>query len=498
MNLGKMINKIFNNIYNAIALFAWSMFIVLMFSCGFIKSSNRESNTTKYLASFQLDEGKVIYEDGGYRYGPSIIVDQDGTIHAWFASPGGIYGKDKVHYLEDAVPLPIPIRGNTVVAQYFSSEEDFYGVVVRCPNWNSTTTSISFSIYRWQGSYQSSIVAKPIMSKRFHNYIDNQNIIVDNHDKFPAGNYLWVLDAPQGNAGIWAREGTIDGVTAYLDGKIFNYTYESFLMLKASNAVTYWDQVAYKKSTDGGVSWSPEKLVLKPTEGTRDQYSICDPGLVKIGRYYYLAYTSTEDIRMIFNHTYVARSLSPEGPWQKWNGKSWATDPQPIIEFNGDKDAWGAGEPSMVVRNDSLFVYYTWRDKGKHEVRVAVADARSENWPNSLHYMGVALDQLNITNADHADVKYRPDLKKFQLLHTASRFEKDAYLMLWESSDGIEFQKVADIKGQGEPYLHNCGWSADNLGHQDPRKVQYIGYAYGKEWGNWKTKWHPIVYDQIR
>src|SRR5690606_7274905 len=133
-------------------------------------------------------------------------------------------------------------------------------------------------------------------------------------------------------------------------------------------------QASYRRSTDGGKNWSAEKMVLKPTEGTRDELSVCDPGVVKFGAYYYAGYTSTEDTRGLFNHAYVARATSPEGPWQKWDGNGWGSDPQPVISFDGDADAWGAGEPSMVTNNDTLFFYYTWNDKNTLETRVAIVN----------------------------------------------------------------------------------------------------------------------------
>ncbi len=471
--------------------------ISLTYACMAKKTSNATTDhgiEVEYPNLFQLEKGWDIYDGGGYRYGPSIMVDDDGTIHAWFAAPGGIHGMDQLHFNEEHAEVPVPIRGNSVVAQQFHSDQDFYGLAVRCPNWNSDASSISLSIFKWNKDYATSLSSAPIITKRFHHYIDNQNVILNSDRKFSAGDYLWVLDAPEGTAGVWAREGTYAGVQSYVNGKSIDQVFESFLMFNQSNAETYWDQVAYKKSNDQGKTWTPEKMVLKPTEGTRDQFSICDPAVVKIGKYYYLGYTSTEDIRMIFNHAYIARSLSVVGPWEKWDGKDWGTHPQPIVTFTGDKDAWGAGEPSMVVRNDSLFFYYTWRDKDKHETRVAVADAKLENWPATLQYQGIAVNQTNIKSADHADVKYRPDLKKFQLIHTASRFQENSRLMLWESVDGLHFQKVADIKEFSAPYLHNCGWSGDALGHQDPNKPQYVAYAYGQDWGNWKTSWHHIIY----
>ena len=474
------------------------LLMIFLCSCISNKSNHHTGENTigDFSTSFQLEEGWDIYDGGGYRYGPSIMIESDGTLHAWFASPGSIHGLDQMHYNDKAQESPISLDNGQLAAQRFSSDQDFFAVAVGCPGWRSNNSSLTLALYQWKGSYLETIASKSIVSERFENYIDNQNLILSQATKFKAGNYMWVLSSGEGTPGVWAKSGSVPHVTAYLNGELYNGTFRSFLMNNESNGVAYWDQVAYKKSADQGKTWTAEKMVLKPTEGTRDQFSICDPGVVKIGKYYYLGYTSTEDERMIFNHVYVARSESPEGPWQKWDGNNWSTHPQPVITFTGDKDAWGAGEPSMVVKNDSLFFYYTWRDKDKHEIRVATADAKDENWPLKLHDLGVAIDQNNMDNADHGDVKYRDDLNKFVLLHTSSRLSPDSHLVLWESVDGLRFTKVREIKNFAEKYLHNCGWSGDELGHIDPSKPQFLAYGYGPNWGNWNTKWHPIKFDK--
>ncbi|MFZ4261085.1 hypothetical protein ACFRAE_03525 [Sphingobacterium sp. HJSM2_6] len=475
--------------------FNFGLFLLALgtYSCQSIPAREQEVNGKE--ATFKLEPGWDIYDGGGYRYGPSIIIDKDGTIHAWFASPGGIHGVDHLQYQEFVKESPIPVRDQTRVAQKFTNESDFYAIAAICPNWNSKNSSLTLSLYQWNTDYEKTIQGPVISSQRFENYADNSILKLTNEQKFKAGTYLWVIHEGVGSAGVWALAGETNQVSSYLDGKIQTHNYKSFVMNDVSNAAVYWDQVAYKKSTDQGKTWSDEKMVLKPTEGTRDEFSICDPGVVKYGKYYYLGYTSTEDIRMIFNHVYVARSLSPEGPWEKWDGKGWGNAPQPVVTFDGNKDAWGAGEPSMVIKNDSLYFYYTWRDKSKHEVRVAVADAKDENWPRNLQQKGIALDQNNIDKGDHADVKYRPDLNKFYMLHTASRLSPESHLLLWESNDGYHFKQVSKISELAEQYLHNCGWSADEMGHIDPNKQQFLAYGYGKDWGNWKTKWHPISFD---
>ncbi|HWV64975.1 hypothetical protein [Chitinophaga sp.] len=145
----------------------------------------------------------------------------------------------------------------------------------------------------------------------YTNYIDNQNLQLARDAYFAAGTYLWVLSDPAGTAGVWKKDGNISGVLNYLNGQPVTGSYQSFILLNKSSGGAYWDQIAYRHSTDEGNTWTTDSMVLKPTEGTRDQLSVCDPGVIKSGSYYYIGYTSTENTAGVFNHAYVARSLSP-------------------------------------------------------------------------------------------------------------------------------------------------------------------------------------------
>ncbi|MFT3749584.1 MAG: hypothetical protein QM768_14755 [Agriterribacter sp.] len=475
------------------------LFLALIFSCcgcnkAIRTSADGEATDSTYKNVFTVQTGWDIYTGGIYRYGPSIIQNTDGTIDAWFAAPGGTFGDKALLYNDAGIQTAIALNGTDVAAQKFTATGSFYAIAVACPNWNSTNSSLTLLLYQLHSDYASTIASKPLATKLYSNYQDNQNLQIASDEKFSPGMYLWVLTKPLGTAGVWKKEGDISNTVSFKNGEIVAGSYQSFLLLNPSSGAHYWDQASYMRSTDGGKNWSAEKMVLKPTEGMRDQFSICDPGAVKLGNYYYIGYTSTEDERGLFNHAYVARSTSPEGPWQKWDGNGWSNDPQPVITFNGDADAWGAGEPSIVINNDTLFFYYTWMDKNSNETRVAIVNAPGENWPAHLEMKGTAVNKTSITGADHCDIKYRDDLKKYYAVHTASRLTADSYIVLWESGNGLSFKKINEIRNGLKPYLHNCGWSGDEHGHINPHKQQYIAYAYGPNWANWNTMWHPISF----
>jgi len=142
-----------------------------------------------------------------------------------------------------------------------------------------------------------------------------------------------------------------------------------------------WDYIRYRRSTDGGRTWTPDKIVLKPTEGSRDCRSVCDPGVIKIGNWYYLGVTAVEDPKGHCNEVFVSRSARPDGPFEKWNGTRWGGLPQPILRFRSPPDVWGLGEPSFVVKDQTLFIYYTRSDrdeKGKPRNCTMVATAPAD------------------------------------------------------------------------------------------------------------------------
>ena len=470
--------------------------IVLLVAC---KSASSPAEVTDqpsetYNTVPGVKAGWDIYTGGVYRYGPSIIINSDGSIDAWFAAPGDLFG-DKVKNFNDLDPqVAISLSTSFTAAQKFSATEPFYAIQVACPNWASTNSSLTLSLYQWKSDYNSTVSSPAISSVPFVNYNDNQNLSISNENKFPAGDYLWALSNPSGSAGVWKKSGIINGVTNYLNGEIVTGNYTSWMLMNKSSGNAYWDQVAYRRSVDNGVSWSDDQMVLKPTEYSRDQLSVCDPGVAKWGGYYYLGYTSTEDSRGTDNHVYVCRSLSPVGPWAKWNGSGWGGTPQPVVTYTDSPDYFGAGEPCMVVKNDTLFLYYSW-NTNITTTRMATASASDANWPAHLKDRGTVINKSNITGADHCDIKYRDDLRKFQAIHTASRMTSASYIVLWESTDGLNFRKVAEIRDKLNPYLHNCGWSGDETGHLNPGKQQYISYAYGPNWANWKTAWHPLNFN---
>ncbi len=251
-----------------------------------------------------------------------------------------------------------------------------------------------------------------------------------------------------------------------------------------------WDMISYSRLYDGGKRSSGEVLPVKPAGGAFDSYSTCDPGAIYFGGYYYIGYTTTLDERGVDNDVCVARSKKPGGPYEKWTGSGWGAEPAPMIDYNGNPDEWGAGEPSFVLMGDKLYVYYSWND-GEVTTRLSIADATDENWPATLEFKGTCLTNKN--GGDSADVKYSDEYGRFLAVFTMKRFSPDSYISVWESFDGLNFRQCSVIKTNTQKCLHNCGISGRADGHIAAGDPVYIGYAYDNcGAGAWATRLHQV------
>lgn len=289
----------------------------------------------------------------------------------------------------------------------------------------------------------------------------------------------------------------------------YNYRYGPSIIINADNSIDMWtaspgdfvteyDWVRYKRSTDGGQTWGTESVVLRPTPGSLDATSTCDPGVVKFGGYYYIGYTSTLSTSGLANNVFVARSTSPTGPFDKWNGTGWGGNPQPFISFGGPQNSWGCGEPSFVVNNGTLYIYYTYvgrdaSDRPIAQTRVCTASASNANWPGAITYQGVAFNR-NADGEDSADVKYIDSYGKFMAFDTSNRFGPKAYINVYESTDGITFTPSNLPKNYIRYGANNIGVSGTEAGHMDLTKNNFIAYAYGQTFAYWYTFLNPILF----
>ena len=276
------------------------------------------------------------------------------------------------------------------------------------------------------------------------------------------------------------------------------------------------DWFTYRKSIDGGLTWTDEKVVMAPVPDSMDWFSVCDPAVIKYGEYYYIGYTSTVFANGggVCNNGFIGRSKSPEGPFERWNGAGWGEKretadgtlhwlgrPAPVIYYDEDWHNWGAGEFSFVIKDKTIYIYYTWTSKDRdgnfiHETRVATADITNENWPSTIVQQGVAVKRPRGSN-DSYDVVFCEDLNKFIALSTDFRFSEDSVLAVYESDDGLRFTRVNSVKAKTGWMCHNCGISGDAQHHIKSGDTMLLGYAYGNQWGCWGTRIHNYSFEAM-
>ena len=253
-----------------------------------------------------------------------------------------------------------------------------------------------------------------------------------------------------------------------------------------------WDWITYKHSDDG-INFTGEKVVLMPTPDSMDKYSCCDPGVIYFGGYYYLGYTSTIVEGGVNNNVFVARSKNPDGPYEKWNGSGWGGDPAPIVYYDEEASVYGAGEPSMVIHDGVLYMFYSWACPTGDHIRVATSDTE-EDWPARLTYRGEAYEKINSRHS--ADIAYLEDAGKFVAFTTQYGHDEKSGLFTLESDDGITFVESQYVCEGMYKHLHSLGVSRRPDGHIQLKDELFVGYAFSDggsgNWGKWATAFQAI------
>ncbi len=320
---------------------------------------------------------------------------------------------------------------------------------------------------------------------------------------FQPGDLTGNVTEPGDQSQYLQMEATDSGWDTYKPGRVYGgYRYGPSMILNddgtidlwsaANGTYGFWDAIAYSRLYKDGKIRGKETFVVKPTPGSQDDLSCCDPGVIKFGGYYYVGYTSTMDTRGVDNDVYVARSKKPGGPYEKWDGKGWGGDPVPLIDWQGDPNVGGAMEPSFVLMGDTLFIYSNWGGP----VLVSTADATDENWPATVVKRGEAIPDTygEIGDVgDSKDVKYVDAFGRFVAVCTTRRFSDESYVSVWESFDGLTFRPSGFVKTNTAKKLHNCGISGRSDGHICEGDPVYLSYGYGPGWGTWGTRMHKVT-----
>ncbi|MBF4769638.1 hypothetical protein ISU10_17865 [Nocardioides agariphilus] len=246
-------------------------------------------------------------------------------------------------------------------------------------------------------------------------------------------------------------------------------------------------------SSDGGTTWSPESLVLTGTPGERDAAGVCDPAVLELGGFTYLAYTGTDNggTRQVF----VARRQSATEPWVMWDGQGWSQDPFPVT-------AWtpSASGPSLVLFDGQVRLYYNVRlPDGTIQTRLAWSPGSAANWPSSMTRedepviehpeVNPGLDCVGAAWPADTDVKYDITTNRFVAVTTDQAYPRSA-LQLYESGDdGLTFAKSTITRGDYHPGARSPAFLGTPTGAIPLKTPTAIVYSHTTACGSADVRW---------
>ena len=114
-------------------------------------------------------------------------------------------------------------RGAVAVGEYYAYRAivngEFTAFSFAMPTWMQTDSACTLALYKWEGDPETSLAAEPIASKRFDPMQDNATNKIE-FDPQPAGEYLFAVVDPRGQAGVWTSENATDNLGfLYVDGQ---------------------------------------------------------------------------------------------------------------------------------------------------------------------------------------------------------------------------------------------------------------------------------------
>ncbi|MDD3107819.1 MAG: hypothetical protein PHV49_01215 [Alistipes sp.] len=467
-------------------------------------------------------DGTSIYSPtgGNFRMSASMIANADGTLSAWYSTPGGtsgsLPGRTSLNSGDGGGGAQgLGGSGTPAGAIYYPFDKAFYGWAVSCPGWGKPG-HLHFALYAWSGTYNATLEGEPIAEYDFSPYADNAwlELNADNtgyaeatgNVKFPAGSYLLFmqrLDVANNEPGFWGG-GRGDIMRVWFKGSEYtgdNRGFNTAVQYTAPAEVGYAYQIKYFESTSSEVhtTWSeePKTATITPSKSDADRYYAKDPSVVKAGDYYYLAYTASNTVSETKdNNIFVARSKSKTSTkWEKWNGIGWGGDTTvaPLIDTLPERDKYyGAAEPSMVVKDGQIYLYYAYQttEEGVANIYLKTADPSNENWPAALTDKGVAIDRSALAghSMDGANVVYAEEQGAFLAMHDVNYDAVNSYIVVWKSADGLTgWTMDGTLVANTRIRARHATIVADDQGHVKANTPRLTFYQFGTSKNSLKT-----------
>ena len=122
--------------------------------------------------------------------------------------------------------LDIPVDKTDAAGLKFTASSEFTSVDATCPSWNNSIGNLTFSLYTWNGSYQTSVAQEALASKIFVDFADNAKLILE-FDAIGPGEYVWELTDAIETVGVWKYIEDTESTFSYFNSAIVSGEYES-------------------------------------------------------------------------------------------------------------------------------------------------------------------------------------------------------------------------------------------------------------------------------
>ncbi len=132
----------------------------------------------------------------------TIVSDQPVTLNAF----------------DTSMPGRGPMSITSDYAIHLNMGAPFTCVSPSMPTWSQKDSKATLSIYKWDTTYEKTVSAEPIASKRFDPLVDNAYNDLS-FDEQPAGEYLIRIHEVEGQVGVWHMNKTVSGGFCYVDGQ---------------------------------------------------------------------------------------------------------------------------------------------------------------------------------------------------------------------------------------------------------------------------------------
>jgi hypothetical protein len=251
-----------------------------------------------------------------------------------------------------------------------------------------------------------------------------------------------------------------------------------------------WDHVRHVKSADLQ-NWGEQTDLMQSTTYERAN---CDPSVVRFdagdGLYYYMMYSG--NVTNVQTVNFLARSASPAGPFLKYTQRgTWEARPadakiitRPKKDSPEGSNVYGAGQPSLVVHEGKVYMFYTDVTAEKNGIYLTTSTNMKDWTPPQF---------TGLEWYSSIDVKYDDTAGAFVVFSIDAGHGKDASASMRSSKDGLHWDAPKTIcdKACLPDFASNVGVSGDERGHIFGSEL-LLGYGAPYDLGsvdNW-GKWH--------